>query len=72
MNPIEFVSAGAGSGKTYRLTSIIADALSSGSARASLSTASMWRRSISAPAACACPTGSPQPGRVLWLPSAVA
>jgi ATP-dependent helicase/nuclease subunit A len=35
MNPIEFVSAGAGSGKTYRLTSIIADALSSGSARAS-------------------------------------
>jgi ATP-dependent helicase/nuclease subunit A len=35
MNPIEFVSAGAGSGKTYRLTSIIADALASGGARAS-------------------------------------
>jgi ATP-dependent helicase/nuclease subunit A len=35
MNPIEFVSAGAGSGKTYRLTSIIADALATGSARAS-------------------------------------
>jgi ATP-dependent helicase/nuclease subunit A len=35
MNPIEFVSAGAGSGKTYRLTSIIADALANGGARAS-------------------------------------
>ena len=35
MNPIEFVSAGAGSGKTYRLTTILADALADGSARAS-------------------------------------
>lgn len=33
MNPVEFVSAGAGSGKTYRLTQIISDALASGSAR---------------------------------------
>lgn len=35
MNPIEFVSAGAGSGKTYRLTTILSDALASGSARPS-------------------------------------
>jgi len=27
MNPIEFISAGAGSGKTYRLTSVLSDAL---------------------------------------------
>jgi ATP-dependent exoDNAse (exonuclease V) beta subunit len=33
MNPIEFISAGAGSGKTYRLTSILAEALISASAR---------------------------------------
>ncbi|OUM02969.1 UvrD-helicase domain-containing protein [Variovorax sp. JS1663] len=33
MNPIEFVSAGAGSGKTYRLTEIISDALLAGAAR---------------------------------------
>jgi ATP-dependent helicase/nuclease subunit A len=33
MNPIEFVSAGAGSGKTYRLTSILSDVLASGTAR---------------------------------------
>lgn len=35
MNPIEFVSAGAGSGKTYRLTTILSEALASGSARPS-------------------------------------
>jgi ATP-dependent exoDNAse (exonuclease V) beta subunit len=35
MNPIEFVSAGAGSGKTYRLTSILSEALASGAARPS-------------------------------------
>lgn len=35
MNPIEFVSAGAGSGKTYRLTTILADALADGSSRPS-------------------------------------
>jgi len=35
MNPIEFVSAGAGSGKTYRLTTILADALAVGSSRPS-------------------------------------
>lgn len=35
MNPIEFVSAGAGSGKTFRLTTILSDALASGSARPS-------------------------------------
>lgn len=33
MNPVEFVSAGAGSGKTYRLTQIVSDALVDGSAR---------------------------------------
>jgi len=33
MNPIEFVTAGAGSGKTYRLTAILSDALASGKAR---------------------------------------
>lgn len=33
MNPIEFVSAGAGSGKTYRLTTILSDVLASSSAR---------------------------------------
>lgn len=33
MNPIEFISAGAGSGKTYRLTEIISDALLAGAAR---------------------------------------
>jgi len=33
MNPIEFISAGAGSGKTYRLTTILSDALATGSAR---------------------------------------
>ncbi|MET3916851.1 ATP-dependent helicase/nuclease subunit A [Variovorax sp. OAS795] len=33
MNPVEFVSAGAGSGKTYRLTQIISDALAAGDAR---------------------------------------
>ncbi len=33
MNNIEFVSAGAGSGKTYRLTEILAEALESGTAR---------------------------------------
>ncbi len=35
MNPIEFVSAGAGSGKTYRLTTLMSDALASGTARPS-------------------------------------
>lgn len=35
MNPVQFVSAGAGSGKTYRLTQIISEALESGDARAS-------------------------------------
>jgi ATP-dependent helicase/nuclease subunit A len=35
MNPIEFISAGAGSGKTYRLTSILSEALASGVARPS-------------------------------------
>jgi len=35
MNPIEFVSAGAGSGKTYRLTTILSDALATGTARPS-------------------------------------
>lgn len=35
MNPIEFISAGAGSGKTYRLTTILSDALASGAARPS-------------------------------------
>ena len=34
MNPVEFVSAGAGSGKTYRLTQIVSAALVDGSARA--------------------------------------
>lgn len=34
MNPIQFVSAGAGSGKTYRLTQIISDALANEEARA--------------------------------------
>lgn len=34
MNPIEFISAGAGSGKTYRLTSILAEAMAAGTARA--------------------------------------
>ncbi|WP_343654267.1 UvrD-helicase domain-containing protein [Paraburkholderia caribensis] len=33
MNNIEFVSAGAGSGKTYRLTTILAEALETGAAR---------------------------------------
>jgi ATP-dependent helicase/nuclease subunit A len=33
MNPVEFVSAGAGSGKTYRLTQIVSAALAEGSAR---------------------------------------
>lgn len=33
MNPVEFISAGAGSGKTYRLTNVLADALASGAAR---------------------------------------
>ena len=33
MNSVEFVSAGAGSGKTYRLTQIISEALHNGSAR---------------------------------------
>lgn len=33
MNPIEFVSAGAGSGKTYRLTTILSEALASDTAR---------------------------------------
>lgn len=33
MNPVEFVSAGAGSGKTYRLTQIVSAALADGSAR---------------------------------------
>lgn len=33
MNNIEFISAGAGSGKTYKLTVILADALESGAAR---------------------------------------
>lgn len=33
MNNIEFISAGAGSGKTYRLTVTLSDALESGSAR---------------------------------------
>lgn len=33
MNPVEFVSAGAGSGKTYRLTQIISEALASRTAR---------------------------------------
>lgn len=33
MNPVEFVSAGAGSGKTYRLTQIVSTALADGSAR---------------------------------------
>lgn len=33
MNPIEFVSAGAGSGKTYRLTKILSHVLATGSAR---------------------------------------
>ncbi|MDP1691903.1 MAG: UvrD-helicase domain-containing protein [Burkholderiaceae bacterium] len=33
MNPIEFISAGAGSGKTYRLTTILSEALAVGSAR---------------------------------------
>jgi ATP-dependent helicase/nuclease subunit A len=35
MNPIEFISAGAGSGKTYRLTTILSDAVASGTARPS-------------------------------------
>lgn len=35
MNPIEFISAGAGSGKTYRLTAILSDALATGTARPS-------------------------------------
>jgi ATP-dependent helicase/nuclease subunit A len=35
MNPIEFISAGAGSGKTYRLTTILSEALASGAARPS-------------------------------------
>lgn len=34
MNPVQFVSAGAGSGKTYRLTQIISDALANKEARA--------------------------------------
>lgn len=33
MNPVEFVSAGAGSGKTYRLTQIVSAAMADGSAR---------------------------------------
>jgi ATP-dependent helicase/nuclease subunit A len=33
MNPVEFISAGAGSGKTYRLTQIVSDALADGTAR---------------------------------------
>ncbi len=33
MNNIEFVSAGAGSGKTYKLTETLAQALESGAAR---------------------------------------
>jgi ATP-dependent helicase/nuclease subunit A len=33
VNPIEFVSAGAGSGKTYRLTTILSEALAVGSAK---------------------------------------
>jgi superfamily I DNA/RNA helicase len=33
MNPVEFVSAGAGSGKTYRLTQFVSAALADGSAR---------------------------------------
>ncbi|KWT98205.1 MULTISPECIES: UvrD-helicase domain-containing protein [unclassified Variovorax] len=32
MNPVEFISAGAGSGKTYRLTSILSEALLEGNA----------------------------------------
>lgn len=35
MNPIEFISAGAGSGKTHRLTSIMSQSLKDGSARPS-------------------------------------
>ncbi|MBX3620637.1 MAG: UvrD-helicase domain-containing protein [Rhizobacter sp.] len=35
MNPIEFITAGAGSGKTYRLTAILSEALASGAARPS-------------------------------------
>jgi ATP-dependent helicase/nuclease subunit A len=35
VNPIEFISAGAGSGKTYRLTTILAETLSAGAARSS-------------------------------------
>lgn len=34
MNAVEFISAGAGSGKTYRLTQVLARALESGQARA--------------------------------------
>lgn len=33
MNNIEFISAGAGSGKTYKLTETLAQALESGTAR---------------------------------------
>ena len=33
MNNIEFISAGAGSGKTYKLTETLAQALESGAAR---------------------------------------
>lgn len=33
MNNIEFISAGAGSGKTYKLTATLAEALESGEAR---------------------------------------
>jgi len=33
MKPVEFISAGAGSGKTYRLTQVLANALESGAAR---------------------------------------
>ena len=33
MNPLEFISAGAGSGKTYRLTAILSETLAEGSAR---------------------------------------
>ena len=33
MNNIEFISAGAGSGKTYKLTTTLAEALESGDAR---------------------------------------
>lgn len=33
MNSVEFISAGAGSGKTYKLTATLSDALESGAAR---------------------------------------